>query len=69
MNIRFELNLAESGDVEITDVTGKRLFQTSINANSGSNIVVVDTKSLSDGTYFVKLSFGGITRIKQVVIR
>lgn len=69
LNIRFELNLAESGDVEITDVTGKRLFQTSINANSGSNIVVVDTKSLSDGTYFVKLSFGGITRIKQVVIR
>ena len=68
LNVRFELNSAQFGGIEITDLAGKKLFEAPINANAGSNSVLIDTKSLASGTYLVKLLMGNVKEVKQLII-
>lgn len=39
----------------VTDLTGKRLQQHTINANEGNNLVLIATESLSAGTYLIQM--------------
>ncbi len=42
----------------VTDLTGKRLQQHSINANEGNNLVYIATENLSAGTYLIQMVDG-----------
>jgi PKD repeat protein len=42
----------------VTDLTGKRLQQHSINANEGNNLVYITTEYLSAGTYLIQMIDG-----------
>lgn len=69
-NVKF--NLPDAGDVKIiiTDLNGKEVYQESINNFSGA---YDKTISLGDGaakgTYFVKVSQGGYSSTKTVVLQ
>lgn len=39
----------------VTDLTGKRLQQHTINANEGNNLVLIATENLSAGTYLIQM--------------
>lgn len=42
----------------VTDLTGKRIQQHSINANEGNNLVYIATENLSAGTYLIQMIDG-----------
>lgn len=70
LNVNFSLPVNEKINISIVNTTGQKLLQKSINGNSGNNIVVVNTDSISAGVYFVKVSnSNGISTLKKIVIR
>lgn len=69
LNIRFSVNSAQTSQVQIQDLSGKILQTYNVNANAGSNLVLVDTKDLSSGMYFLKVSGPGSEQIVQFVVR
>jgi hypothetical protein len=63
------MNSIENVIVEIQELTGKVAQSHLINANDGSNLVMVDTSKLASGIYFMKLNVGGRTVSKRFVKR
>jgi len=71
INILFDVKQADSknGNVEIFDFTGKKVYETAINNISGFSVQEVDVKNLTAGIYLVKISYGGRTETKKLVIK
>lgn len=69
IHIRFGVTGLQKTRVEIMDVYGKTLQQVEVYAQTGSNLVSVDTKALSGGVYFVKLSNEAGQKTMQFVVR
>ncbi|MCO4814371.1 MAG: T9SS type A sorting domain-containing protein, partial [Flavobacteriales bacterium] len=69
LNVSFFMNSIENVIVEIQELTGKVAQSHLINANDGSNLVMVDTSKLASGIYFMKLNVGGRTVSKRFVKR
>ena len=69
LTIRFNLASDEDATILIQDLTGKITQQNSIQAKTGSNLVLIDTDHLSAGLYFVKLQAGNAQQTVQVVVR
>ena len=67
LNVSFSVNSVENAIVEIQELTGKIAQSHLINANEGSNLVMVDTSKLASGIYFMKLNVGGRTVSKRFV--
>ena len=51
----------------VTDLTGKRLQQHTINANEGNNLVLIATENLSAGTYLIQMIDAGGQRTLNFV--
>ena len=51
------------------DVTGKSIQNNVINANVGSNLVLMNTSTLSNGMYFLNITVGGISQVKQFIVK
>ena len=69
LNIAFNVTNDESLELIIQDVSGKQLKHNSINALAGSNHVLVDTKDLSNGVYFVNLKSGNANKVIRFVVQ
>lgn len=69
LNIRFSANSANTAHVQIQDLSGKLLQNYAVNANAGSNLVIVDARELSSGMYFLKLTSGGAQQTVQFVVK
>lgn len=69
LNLRFNANIAQKIQVQITDVLGKSIQSNSINANSGTNLIMMDTKELSPGAYFLSVYTGDEIKTLQFVIK
>lgn len=67
--LSFESESDNKVDISILDMTGRIVYSTTINANSGLNNLTIDiTNKFANGTYFVKVNNGNQSSIKQVVI-
>ena len=55
LSVDFELNSNQSLEVKIVNLLGKVVGSYGIQANEGKNTVVLNTQSLSNGTYIVEL--------------
>jgi PKD repeat protein len=64
LSLEFQLNSPQNIDYEIFDVQGKKIINNSIQAASGNNLLIIPTKDLLDGSYFIKLHFGGEAVVK-----
>ncbi|MCH2223641.1 MAG: T9SS type A sorting domain-containing protein [Crocinitomicaceae bacterium] len=69
LNIRFSLENIQNAIVEIVDVTGKVITKNNVQANSGSNLVVLDLDDIAAGAYFIQLSVGETTQVEQLIVR
>lgn len=69
LNVEFSLNNAQSAIIEIQDLTGKTMQKHLIHANSGANLVFIDTKYLASGMYFVHFETAGIVQTVQFVVK
>lgn len=69
LNIAFNVANDETIQLTVQDVSGKQLLSNTIKALSGSNHVLVDTKELANGMYFIRLNSGNSSRVVQFVVK
>jgi len=71
VNILFDVKEAASqnGNVEIFDFSGKKVYETSIANQSRFSTQEVDLNRLSSGTYLVKITYGGQTETKKLIVK
>jgi PKD repeat protein len=69
LNVKFNLQSNETVYVSVMDVTGKSIQNNVINANVGSNLVLMNTSTLSNGMYFLNITVGGISQVKQFIVK
>jgi N-acetylmuramoyl-L-alanine amidase len=67
INIRFENTLNEEINIEIYDVNGKIVLNTSYFSEESNLQKTIDISKFSVGTYFVKTTINGEEFIKQIV--
>lgn len=58
-----------SGKAEIYDMAGKKVYETSLSAQSGFYQKEVNLQQLASGVYLVKISYGGATETKKLIIK
>lgn len=69
LNIKFTLDASQKVKLIVRDLTGKLLQQNNINGALGENVVLIDTKQLSSGVYFMEIETNGLKEIKQFLIK
>jgi len=69
LNLRFSVKTAQEVNVQIQNISGQVLQKYLINANSGSNLVYMNTTDLSAGIYFMQINAGGSIQTIQFIIK
>lgn len=71
VNILFDVKqtASKNGNVEIFDLAGKKVYETSITNQSGFSTQEVDLNRLSSGVYLVKITYGGQTETKKLIVK
>ena len=69
LTLRFAVNTADKATIEIRDISGKVSQIIEIQANSGSNIVMMETSKLSAGMYLLTLNIGGAQSSLPFVVK
>jgi Secretion system C-terminal sorting domain len=59
LTVNIQADKAIAGQVIITDVNGKAVYNKAINMIQGENIIPVDAAALQSGTYFIKVLLEG----------
>ncbi|SHK61373.1 HmuY family protein [Epilithonimonas mollis] len=60
---------SKNGNVEIFDLSGKKVYESLIDKQSGFSAKEVDLNRLSSGVYLVKISYDGQTETKKLVVK
>lgn len=69
LNVRFSTKSSQFMNFTIQDVTGKMVQSLAVNANEGTNLVMIDTQNLASGMYFLNITSGGQTQAIQFVVK
>jgi PKD repeat protein len=69
LNLHFSVNNSQIAAIQIQDVTGKIAENHTVNAVTGSNLVMLDTANLAAGTYFITLKIGESQKVMQFVVK
>jgi len=67
--VSFDLNNEATAAVNVTDLSGKVVFTTTLGTVNGSQNVTIDTQSLTNGVYMVNLSVDGAVSTQKLVVR
>ncbi len=62
-------NDGSKGKTEIFDMTGKKVFETALTNQSGLYKQEVNLSRLNAGVYIVKISYGGVTETKKLIVK
>ncbi len=66
VTVRFDAANAQEVSLQVVDVTGKVINTSTVNANTGANMVVIGTDNFAPGMYFLKID-GGASSLQFVV--
>lgn len=69
LNVSFNVNSNQNMNFVVTDVLGKVVQTSSIQAASGSNLVVLSTDNLSNGMYFLQIGNETSKQVIQFVVK
>jgi PKD repeat protein len=69
LTVDFNVHMAQEVMVTIQDVSGKITQRNVINANEGSNLVLMNTQSLASGIYFLEVKTSGARQVLQFVVK
>ena len=69
LNLRFSATTAAQANIQIMDVYGKVNNIHTIQAAAGSNLIMLDSSTLSAGIYFLSLQVGEGKSVMQFVIK
>lgn len=69
LNLNFSVKNAQTVKVQIQDLYGKEIQNNYVNAAIGSNLVMMDTKQLAAGVYFVNVVAGETQKVMQFIVK
>jgi len=69
LTVDFVASSSQQVTLTVQDVSGKIAQQHKINANEGSNLVLMNTQDLSSGIYFIEVKTEGTRQVKQFVVK
>ena len=69
LNVHFSIPSDENVSLQIQDVTGKLIQAQVVKAKTGSNLVLLDTSTLTSGVYFVNIQLNNIQKTIQFVVK
>lgn len=69
LNLSFNLNSVQNMQVNVLDLTGKKLQSNTIHALEGHNQVLISTAELASGMYLLQLGTNGAAKTVQFVVK
>lgn len=69
VNVRFNVANSQVVDFKVQDITGTVVQNVSVQAATGSNLVVLGTEELAAGMYFLQINTGGTQQSIQFVVK
>jgi len=69
LNVAFDARTEQAVVILIQDLTGKMIQRQLINAEAGSNLVVLNTHYLSSGVYFMNIETNGSKEVRQFIVK
>ena len=69
LNVHFSIPSNNDVLIKIQDVVGKTEQSQTIKAIEGSNLVLLDTKNLSSGIYFLNIQIGNSSKTFQFIVK
>ena len=69
LNLRFSHQKGGNTTVLLHDISGKKIKEHSIQAQTGSNLVMMDTRDIEPGMYMISLIQGRNARTKKVIVQ
>lgn len=69
LNVAFNLTETDAVNVTVQDLNGKKIQEHKIQANSGSNLIMLNTGDLAPGVYFLKLESNQGLRTEQFIVK
>ena len=69
LNLSFDVSTAQKVEINVQDLTGKVVNTQSVQAVSGSNLIVLKTADLASGMYFLKVDSGRGQESIQFVVK
>lgn len=68
-NVTFSLENSQNVQVDLVNMVGQTIQSNSIQAQSGDNLVMLDTENIQAGIYLVKVNIGGSQQVKRLIIK
>lgn len=71
VNILFDIKETDSknGNVQIFDLSGKKVYETTLTNQTGFYTQEFDLSKLSSGVYLAKITYGGQTETKKLIVK
>jgi len=68
-NVVFSIENAQKASIEIVNAIGQTVSTTNVNAESGRNLVMLNTSDIQAGVYMVRVTVDGVQRIKRLMVK
>lgn len=68
-NVVFSIENAQKASIEIVNAIGQTVSSTRVNAESGRNLVMLNTSDIQAGVYMVRVTVDGVQRIKRLMVK
>lgn len=68
-NVSFNLDKSQNVNVSLVNMMGQTIQSNDISAQSGDNLVMLDTEAVQAGIYLVKVNIGGSQQVKRLIIK
>lgn len=66
--VRFDMPVSGTAVLNMSDLTGRTIFNRSEDVNAGANTFTYDASELANGTYFLNFDFNGERVTKKIVV-
>ena len=68
-NVVFSIENAQKASIEIVNAVGQTVSSNVVNAESGRNLVMLNTSNIQAGVYMVRITVDGIQRVKRLMVK
>ncbi|RYM35477.1 T9SS type A sorting domain-containing protein [Brumimicrobium glaciale] len=68
-NVTFSIENNQNVNVSLVNMMGQTIQSNTIQAQTGSNLVMLDTEKIQAGIYLVKVNIGGAQQVKRLIIK
>lgn len=68
-NVTFNLEKSQNVNVSLVNMMGQTIQSNDIKAQTGDNLVMLDTEKVQAGVYLVKVNIAGSQKVKRLIIK